>query len=256
MYVDMGGNGMKIWLQCQLLSNDCMLLDDSTEKDHEKCNKLPLQFVCHAGVPMRVASPNTWDTPSDTWTVVTHMGNVPPQYIASALVCVLSAVLNRSYWRQPRLEIANVAFCSVSAFGLQTFILRITLLLLAGANDSLLPLLTCSYRRPSSLHSSTSTMASLAAWPSSQSSASGSRLLIIGTHVARALQDMCCLTNAALSTQRHAGRDLLLLACMTLLFGLLGLPPVNGVLPQAPMHTRSLARPMGTRHVVCAALAE
>jgi hypothetical protein len=27
----------------------------------------------------------------------------------------------------------------------------------------------------------------------------------------------------------------------TLLCGLLGLPPVNGVLPQAPMHTRALA---------------
>ena len=27
----------------------------------------------------------------------------------------------------------------------------------------------------------------------------------------------------------------------TLLLGLIGLPPVNGVLPQAPMHTRSLA---------------
>ena len=26
----------------------------------------------------------------------------------------------------------------------------------------------------------------------------------------------------------------------TLLLGLLGLPPTNGVLPQAPMHTRSL----------------
>ncbi|QDZ25511.1 bicarbonate transporter [Chloropicon primus] len=34
--------------------------------------------------------------------------------------------------------------------------------------------------------------------------------------------------------------DLLLLALMTILCGLLGLPPVNGVLPQAPLHTRSL----------------
>ena len=32
---------------------------------------------------------------------------------------------------------------------------------------------------------------------------------------------------------------------MTLLCGLLGLPPVNGVLPQAPMHTRALARVAG-----------
>ncbi|GFR51267.1 hypothetical protein Agub_g13575, partial [Astrephomene gubernaculifera] len=32
--------------------------------------------------------------------------------------------------------------------------------------------------------------------------------------------------------------DLLLLAALTPLCGLLGLPPVNGVLPQAPMHTR------------------
>ncbi|KAI9027809.1 HCO3 transporter family-domain-containing protein [Hyaloraphidium curvatum] len=35
--------------------------------------------------------------------------------------------------------------------------------------------------------------------------------------------------------------DLLLLAGTTLALGLLGLPPVNGVIPQAPMHTRSLA---------------
>lgn len=40
--------------------------------------------------------------------------------------------------------------------------------------------------------------------------------------------------------------DLLLLSGMTLLCGLLGLPPVNGVLPQAPMHTRSLAA-LGSR---------
>ncbi|EPS73271.1 hypothetical protein M569_01481, partial [Genlisea aurea] len=35
--------------------------------------------------------------------------------------------------------------------------------------------------------------------------------------------------------------DILLLGGMTLLCGLLGLPPSNGVLPQSPMHTRSLA---------------
>jgi len=35
--------------------------------------------------------------------------------------------------------------------------------------------------------------------------------------------------------------DMLLLAAMTLTCGLLGIPPVNGVLPQAPMHTRALA---------------
>ena len=29
-------------------------------------------------------------------------------------------------------------------------------------------------------------------------------------------------------------------ACMQLLCGLLGIPPLNGVLPQAPMHTKSL----------------
>ena len=34
--------------------------------------------------------------------------------------------------------------------------------------------------------------------------------------------------------------DLMLLAVMTLGLGLVGLPPVNGVLPQAPLHTRSL----------------
>ncbi|KAG2499799.1 hypothetical protein HYH03_002095 [Edaphochlamys debaryana] len=35
--------------------------------------------------------------------------------------------------------------------------------------------------------------------------------------------------------------DMVVLAAVTALTGLLGLPPVNGVLPQAPMHTRSLA---------------
>ncbi|CAL0305706.1 unnamed protein product [Lupinus luteus] len=35
--------------------------------------------------------------------------------------------------------------------------------------------------------------------------------------------------------------DLLLLGIMTLICGLLGLPPSNGVLPQSPMHTKSLA---------------
>ncbi|KAL6985322.1 putative boron transporter 6, partial [Sarracenia purpurea var. burkii] len=35
--------------------------------------------------------------------------------------------------------------------------------------------------------------------------------------------------------------DMLLLGITTLLCGLLGLPPSNGVLPQSPMHTRSLA---------------
>ena len=34
---------------------------------------------------------------------------------------------------------------------------------------------------------------------------------------------------------------------MTLLCGLLGLPPVNGVLPQAPMHTKALAKVAGKR---------
>eukprot|EP00210_Caulerpa_lentillifera_P006638 g6341.t1 len=35
--------------------------------------------------------------------------------------------------------------------------------------------------------------------------------------------------------------DFLLLALMTLLCGLLGLPPANGAIPQSPMHTKSLA---------------
>ncbi|XP_038713269.1 boron transporter 4 [Tripterygium wilfordii] len=35
--------------------------------------------------------------------------------------------------------------------------------------------------------------------------------------------------------------DILLLGFMTLMCGLLGLPPSNGVLPQSPMHTKSLA---------------
>lgn len=35
--------------------------------------------------------------------------------------------------------------------------------------------------------------------------------------------------------------DLLLLGFMTLLCGLLGIPPSNGVIPQSPMHTKSLA---------------
>jgi hypothetical protein len=36
--------------------------------------------------------------------------------------------------------------------------------------------------------------------------------------------------------------DLLLLAGVTALLGLMGLPPINGVIPQAPMHSRALAR--------------
>ena len=39
--------------------------------------------------------------------------------------------------------------------------------------------------------------------------------------------------------------DLALLAVMTLACGLLGLPPVNGVLPQAPMHTSRLGTMRG-----------
>ncbi|GAB2223417.1 hypothetical protein Drorol1_Dr00017558, partial [Drosera rotundifolia] len=35
--------------------------------------------------------------------------------------------------------------------------------------------------------------------------------------------------------------DLLLLGFLTILCGLLGLPPSNGVIPQSPMHTKSLA---------------
>eukprot|EP00250_Pteridium_aquilinum_P033316 c5445_g1_i1 orf=831-2828(+) len=35
--------------------------------------------------------------------------------------------------------------------------------------------------------------------------------------------------------------DLLLLAAMTIVCGLLGIPPSNGVIPQSPMHTKSLA---------------
>jgi len=35
--------------------------------------------------------------------------------------------------------------------------------------------------------------------------------------------------------------DMLLLSLMTLLCGLLGIPPVNGVIPQSPMHSKSLA---------------
>ena len=35
--------------------------------------------------------------------------------------------------------------------------------------------------------------------------------------------------------------DFLLLAVMTVLCGLLGLPPANGAIPQSPMHTKSLA---------------
>lgn len=34
--------------------------------------------------------------------------------------------------------------------------------------------------------------------------------------------------------------DFALLGVITIVFGLIGLPPINGVLPQAPMHTRSL----------------
>lgn len=35
--------------------------------------------------------------------------------------------------------------------------------------------------------------------------------------------------------------DMMLLSLMTLLCGLLGIPPVNGVIPQSPMHSKSLA---------------
>ncbi len=42
--------------------------------------------------------------------------------------------------------------------------------------------------------------------------------------------------------------DMLLLAALTLLMGLLGLPPVNGVLPQAPMHTHALAKLWQRKH--------
>lgn len=35
--------------------------------------------------------------------------------------------------------------------------------------------------------------------------------------------------------------DMMLLSVMTLLCGLLGIPPVNGVIPQSPMHSKSLA---------------
>jgi len=36
--------------------------------------------------------------------------------------------------------------------------------------------------------------------------------------------------------------DMLLLGFMTILCGLIGLPPVNGVIPQSPMHTKALAK--------------
>ena len=35
--------------------------------------------------------------------------------------------------------------------------------------------------------------------------------------------------------------DMVLLALMTLVCGLIGIPPVNGVIPQSPMHTKSLS---------------
>lgn len=35
---------------------------------------------------------------------------------------------------------------------------------------------------------------------------------------------------------------------MTLLCGLIGLPPINGVLPQSPMHTKALAKVEGRRN--------
>ncbi|KAL4853336.1 Calcium-transporting ATPase 2 [Chlorella vulgaris] len=41
--------------------------------------------------------------------------------------------------------------------------------------------------------------------------------------------------------------DMLLLGLMTLLCGLLGMPPVNGVLPQSPMHTKALTKVAGRR---------
>lgn len=55
--------------------------------------------------------------------------------------------------------------------------------------------------------------------------------------------------------------DFMLLGLMTLVCGLLGLPPVNGVLPQSPMHTKALAAVKGRkrrakRAVCCAQQAE
>ena len=52
--------------------------------------------------------------------------------------------------------------------------------------------------------------------------------------------DLFCpghLPNKTITPPRHAPAPL-----QTLALGLLGLPPINGVLPQAPMHTRALAR--------------
>ncbi|CAO2815314.1 unnamed protein product [Amaranthus hypochondriacus] len=50
--------------------------------------------------------------------------------------------------------------------------------------------------------------------------------------------------------------DILVLGLMTLLCGLIGLPPSNGVLPQSPMHTKSLAtlkrQLMGKKMAKCA----
>lgn len=48
----------------------------------------------------------------------------------------------------------------------------------------------------------------------------------------------------SIRTETHAATA----ALMTMMCGLLGLPPVNGVIPQSPMHTKSLARIQGQEH--------
>ncbi|XP_042478462.1 boron transporter 4-like [Macadamia integrifolia] len=110
-----------------------------------------------SGVPRRLSSPLAWDSGSlYHWTVIKHMGSVPPIYICAAFI--------------PALMIAGLYFFD---------------------------------------HSVASQMAQ---------------------------QKEFNLKNP--SAYHH---DILLLGLMVLLCGLIGIPPSNGVLPQSPMHSKSLA---------------
>lgn len=48
------------------------------------------------GIPSRVRTPNTWE-PSSNWSTITRMADVPPAYIAGALVPVSGAVCQHSH---------------------------------------------------------------------------------------------------------------------------------------------------------------
>ncbi|KIZ03052.1 Boron transporter, putative [Monoraphidium neglectum] len=117
-----------------------------------------LSFALRAvpGAPRRVTTPNTWELGPSSFLVGGRMAQVPPEFVAAALV--------------PALVIAVLFFFD------------------HNVSSQMAQQKEFNLRRPPAYH-----------------------------------------------------YDFLLLGLLTLLCGLLGLPPVNGVLPQAPMHTRALA---------------